>query len=155
MGGDWPALDSDYKLGVLFGLLAALVYSCYLITLRMLQSRRHQISPLSIIAMISLCTTVLLAVQMGFEGESFVIPDNKSWISLISYGFIGQVLGWVLISRGIAKVDASRVGLVLLLQPSLSFVWDIIFFHRPAGMIEILGCILAITAIYMGSVTKK
>ena len=92
---------------------------------------------------------------MALEGESFVIPDSKTWISLIAYGFVGQVLGWVLISRGIAKVDASRVGLVLLLQPSLSFIWDILFFKRPAGLIEILGCIIAITAIYMGSVTKK
>ena len=155
MGGAWSTLDSDYKLGVLFGLLAALAYSCYLLTMRKLQSRGDQISPLSLIAIISLCTTVLLAVQMVLEGESFVIPDCKTWISLIAYGFVGQVLGWVLISRGIAKVDASRVGLVLLLQPSLSFIWDILFFKRPAGLIEILGCIIAITAIYMGSVTKK
>lgn len=155
MGGDWSALDSDYKLGVLFGLLAAMAYSCYLLTLRKLQSRRDQASTLPTIAMISLSTAVLLAFQMVLEGESFIIPDCKSWISLITYGFLGQVLGWVFISRGIAKVDASRVGLVLLLQPSLSFIWDIIFFQRSAGMIEILGCILAITAIYMGSAMKK
>ncbi|MBN1848963.1 MAG: hypothetical protein JW932_10295 [Deltaproteobacteria bacterium] len=37
----------------------------------------------------------------------------------------------------------------------ISSVWDILFFNRPTRMVEISGCILAITAIDMGSVTKK
>ena len=155
MGSDWSALSPDYKLGVLLGLLAALAYSSYLLILRKLQSLKEDVSPFSAIAIISLSTSALLAVRMIFEGESFAIPDMESWASLISYGVIGQVLGWVLISRGITRVDASRAGLVLLLQPSLSFIWDILFFSRPTGHMEILGCIVAISAIYMGSTVKN
>jgi drug/metabolite transporter (DMT)-like permease len=148
-------LESNYKLGVLLGISAALAYSCYLLVLRKLQSRRESASSLSAIAVISFSTAALLAAQMGIEGGSFAIPDTVSWASLIAYGIIGHVLGWVLITRGIAKIEASRAGLVLLIQPSLSFVWDILFFHRPTGMIELFGVCLAITAIYLGSTSGK
>ena len=155
MGSDWSALESDYKMGVFLGLAAALAYSFYLVTLRKLQSLGEHISPFSAIAIISLATAAMLAVLMVWEGESFAIPNIKSWVSLVAYGVIGQVLGWVLISRGITRVEASRVGLVLLLQPSLSFIWDILFFHRPTGYVAILGCMIAVTAIYMGSTATK
>ena len=155
VGLDWSDLESNYKLGVLLGISAALAYSCYLLVLRKLQSRRDSVSSLSTIAVISLSTAALLAAQIGIEGESFAIPDTVSWASLIAYGVIGQVLGWVLITRGIAKIEASRAGLILLIQPSLSFVWDILFFHRPTGTIEIFGVCLAITAIYLGSTSGK
>jgi drug/metabolite transporter (DMT)-like permease len=154
-GSDWSALAPDYKLGVLLGLLAAVAYSCYLLSLRKLQSLGNNVSPFASITIISLSTSALLAASMLFEGQSFAIPDIKSWGSLIGYGLIGQVLGWVFISKGIDKVDASRAGLILLLQPSLAFIWDIIFFSRPTGYVEILGCIFAIGAIYMGSTAKK
>ena len=155
MGSDWSALSPGYKFGVLLGLLSALSYSIYLLILRKLQSLEQDLSAFSTIAIISLSTCALLAVTMIFEGESFAIPDMESWALLIAYGLIAQVLGWVLISRGITGVDASRAGLVLLLQPSLSFIWDIVFFSRPTGYMEILGCIIAISAIYMGSTAKN
>jgi drug/metabolite transporter (DMT)-like permease len=155
MGSDWSALGHDYKIGVVLGILTALSYSCYLLTLRKLKSLDENASPFSVIAVISLSTSVLASVMMIFEGESFVIPDAESWASLVAYGVVGQVLGWVLISKGITRVAASRTGLVLLLQPSLAFIWDVIFFSRPTGHVEILGCIIAIAAIYMGSTANN
>ncbi len=155
VGPDWSTVDSDYRLGVLLGLLAALAYSCYLLALRKLQSLEENISPFAAIAVISLATAAILTGRMAFEGASFVIPNMKSLTSLVSYGVMGQVLGWVLISKGITLVDASRTGLVLLLQPSLSFIWDIIFFQRPTSHLDILGCIITISAIYMGSMERR
>ena len=61
-----------------------------------------------------------------------------------------QGLGWLLISRGIPYVEATRAGLVLLLQPALAFVWDILFFARPIGETDAVGALLALSAIYFG-----
>jgi len=88
-------------------------------------------------------------------GESFAIPDAQSWFSLVGLGIMGQVLGWVLISKGLPDLNASVVGLVLLVQPSLAFVWDILFFGRPTTSIEIVGALIALGAIYLGSVSGK
>ncbi|MDH3433815.1 MAG: EamA/RhaT family transporter, partial [Gammaproteobacteria bacterium] len=42
-------------------------------------------------------------------------------------------------------------GLALLLQPTLSFVWDVLFFARPMSLTELAGAAIALFAIYLGS----
>jgi drug/metabolite transporter (DMT)-like permease len=45
--------------------------------------------------------------------------------------------------------------LILLLQPSLAFVWDVVLFDRPTQATEVLGAVLALVAIYLGAVGGK
>jgi drug/metabolite transporter (DMT)-like permease len=52
-------------------------------------------------------------------------------------------------------MEASRAGLLLLLQPTGAFIWDILIFTRPTSGIEYFGAGLALTAIYLGNTTKK
>jgi drug/metabolite transporter (DMT)-like permease len=61
-------------------------------------------------------------------------------------------MGWIIISRNFHRVDASRAALILLLQPALTFGWDILFFHRPTSGIEFAGALIAIVSIYLGGV---
>jgi drug/metabolite transporter (DMT)-like permease len=61
-------------------------------------------------------------------------------------------VGWVIISRTFHLVAASRAALILLLQPILTFVWDVVLFSRPTTLLEAAGAMLAIASIYMGSV---
>jgi drug/metabolite transporter (DMT)-like permease len=44
-----------------------------------------------------------------------------------------------------------EAGLALLLQPTLSFVWDVLFFSRPMTAMELLGAGIALIAIYLGT----
>ena len=48
-------------------------------------------------------------------------------------------------------VSTTQAGVALLLQPALSFVWDVLFFERPMSAVEIGGALLALLAIYLGS----
>ncbi len=147
-------LYPHFYLGVFLGLLTAVAYSAYLLTLRNLQQGSSQISALFVIAVISLLTAFALGVEVIGTGHSFSLPDAFTWTALIAYGIAGQVLGWVFISKGIAEIEASRAGLILLLQPTLSFIWDILFFHRPTNATDIIGALVAISAIYLGSTAR-
>jgi drug/metabolite transporter (DMT)-like permease len=40
---------------------------------------------------------------------------------------------------------------MLLLQPSLAFVWDVLFFDRPTDIADVLGAAMALGAIYLGT----
>ncbi len=144
-----------FYLGVGLGLLTALAYSAYLLSLRRLQSRYTELSAFFVIALISLLTALGLGFEVIATRNSFAIPDTQTYLALIAYGIMGQVLGWVLISKGIGKIEASRAGLILLLQPTLSFVWDILFFGHPAGLFDLAGAALAIFAIYLGSTSRQ
>ena len=151
---NWNALGVEYRAGVVLALLAAISYAGYILVLRNFQSK-FSVSALSTIGLIALITSFILALEALAINESFVIPDSQSWFALVGYGLFSQVLGWVLISKGLPKIEASRAGLILLLQPTFAFVWDILFFSRATTLLELLGALMALFAIYMGVTAKK
>ena len=63
---------------------------------------------------------------------------------------MSQMLGWLLIAWAIPQLPPSITGLSLLLQPALSFVWDVLFFSRPTTALHWLGAAITLCAIYLG-----
>ena len=154
----WGQQGGAIKLGVIYGLLTAFSYALYILTLRKSQSAEQKLrySLFANMTWISLISAALLAVTVIIEPESnFVIPDLQTWGALVGLGIMGQVLGWVFISKGLPEVDASVAGLALLLQPALAFMWDILFFNRPTTALEYVGAGIVLAAIYLGSSKKK
>ena len=155
VGVDWTQLETGYKLGILFGLITALTYAAYVIVLQKGQSQPGRLSAAANLCVISIVTAVLMGGESIILGESFRFPDNRSLWSMIGYGFICQALGWIIISRALVKVEASRAGLILLLQPTLAFVWDVVFFSRQTDIIDAVGATLALAAIYLGGTRAR
>jgi drug/metabolite transporter (DMT)-like permease len=155
VGVDWEQLQTGYKLGVLFGLLTAVTYAGYMLVLQESQSRPVRLSAAANLAWISLLTAMFMAVEVPLFGESFRIPDAQSWASLLAYGVLCQAIGWIFISRALPRIEASRAGLILLLQPTLAFVWDVLLFSRPTGGMDVFGALLTIVAIYLGGSRRR
>lgn len=155
VGLDWSHVGTLYHAGVWFGLATAVTYAGYLLTLRRSQSESVRLAAFPNLAIITLITAGLLGISNGVEGHSLAIPDGQTWVSLVAYGVFCQALGWIVISRALPHVDASRAGLILLLQPALTFIWDVLFFDRPTTYIEVFGALLALGAIYLGNTAKK
>lgn len=149
-GVDPGALDSNYRLGLLFGLGTAIFYSGYILTLK--QAMNHQeISGVSAMFVVSVTCTVFFAFITPASGASFVIPDTTSLLALAGAGIVCSTIGWSLISSAIKFTSATIASLFLLLQPALAFVWDMLFFSRPTKGVEIIGVLLILSAIYIGS----
>ncbi|MFU8832007.1 MAG: DMT family transporter [Wenzhouxiangella sp.] len=149
-GRDWAGLPPDYRLGVIFGLLTAVAYASYILSLRGLQIRHPGIRPEARLAQVTICCGVILGLVNRVEGNSFAIPDAQSLAALVALGICCQVLGWLLITRGMPFLPAALVGLLLLLQPSLSIVWDMLIFALRLGPWQITGAALALIGIYLG-----
>jgi drug/metabolite transporter (DMT)-like permease len=151
VGPKWQNVDATYKLGIFFGLATACFYASYVLVLKKLLSRSDAPPPLINVTVSTFATTVAIGLIALLQGESFTIPDTQNLLILIVYGLCGQVLGWLLITRSVSAIPASRVGLILLLQPTLAFVWDVLFFKRPTTELEVVGAIIALAAIYLGT----
>jgi drug/metabolite transporter (DMT)-like permease len=151
VGFDWRSLPTDYRLGVIFGLLTAVVYAGYLLSMRTLRDRADHRLPVREIAVMSIFVSVILGLTAGFEGESLAIPTwaDAGW--LLAYGLLSHSLGMMLIASSLPHVGTAEAGIALLLQPSLSFVWDVLIFQRPTSTIEIAGALLALFAIWLGA----
>ena len=147
--------DLDYRNGVIFGLLTAVAYVGYLLAVRRMQTGTSVHSQWANMAMVSLCCAAFMTPMVVILGESFAIPSAADWLYMSAYGLFCQALGWVLISISLPKVSPGKSGLILLSQPTCSFIWDILFFARPCTMSELAGAALALFAIYLGSRAKK
>jgi len=155
VGVDWQQLDRGYRHGVLFGVATAVTYAGYLLIIQKSQSGSMRLSAAANLAVISLFTAAIMGVESRTIAESFRIPDVQSWLSMIAYGVLCQGLGWIVISRGLVKVEASRAGLILLLQPTLAFLWDVLLFSRPTDGQDFFGALLTLAAIYLGGNRRR
>jgi len=151
VGFDWQDLPPDYRMGVIYGLLTALVYAGYLLTMRFVRKDVASGMPTREIAVVSVAAAMMLGISAVAEGQSLVIPSITDAGWLLAYGVLSHSLGYILIVSSLPQVSTTEAGLALLLQPTLSFVWDVLFFARPMTPAELSGAAIALVAIYLGS----
>lgn len=151
VGFDWRALPGDYRLGVVFGLLTAVVYAGYLLTMRAARTDSPHRLPTREVAIVSLGSAAILGLSAVAEGVSLAVPTllDAGW--LLAYGLVSHCLGLLFIASSLSKVSTTETGLVLLVQATLSFVWDVLFFARPLTILEGTGAVLTLLSIYMGA----
>jgi drug/metabolite transporter (DMT)-like permease len=172
VGPRWDLLAPQYRWGVILGLLTAAAYAVYILSLRWAAThaaarqrapgalgsqgsgpagQRPAHDPARDLALSSLVSAACLSASALFEGESLAIASLRDAGLLAGYALVAQVLGGMLIISALGLVPASRVGLILLLQPALALVWDVLFFARPVMIREIAGAVVALVAIYLGT----
>ena len=152
VGVDWEQWGRLDKIGVYFGLAAAVCYAAFLLSLRKLQADQVSLTFFYVLMMISLVASASLALEIFRTGDTFKIPDMQSFFALGALGLFSQVIGWILITNALPKIQASLSGFILLLQPALAFVWDVLFFQRPTSLVNWIGVLIVLIAIYFGSV---
>lgn len=155
VGLQWNDLSPQYQTGVVFGVSTALAYTGFMLSLRHVQAQPHALSPMVNLGVLSVLCALMLSVIAFAEGESFVVPNATSWLSVIALGVFCQVVGWVLITKTMPSLPTSIVGLLLLLQPAMSMVWDVLFFDRPTGTRDIIGLCLVLCGIYLATLKRK
>ncbi len=139
-----------YAEGVVMGVLTGLAYASYLLTLQRAGRSRCQPSALVIMTLASTFTTVFLALVSLTESAVSIPHETSQWGKLIGLGVTAQALGWWAISTYLSRAPAWQVGLVLLLQPTLSVVWGMLFFQEQYTGTQWCGVAVTLTAIAYG-----
>lgn len=155
IGINWDSLSDQYQIGVMFGLITALLYAGFMLTLRKIQQIEPDLTFIYVLLLTSIATSFILGPFILISGKSFAIPSFQSLVSLIGLALFSQVIGWSFITRSLPKVIPSVAGLILLLQPSLSFLWDVLLFHRQTSAVQWIGVGVVIIAIYLGINSTK
>lgn len=153
VGHNWNEMGSSYQTGISFGLLTALCYTGFLLSLRTIRTKDAH-SLFFTLLVVSAACAFFLSLKMLHGGDSFIIPNVKSISALLGLGLFSQTIGWVLIAHALPKMRASHAGLILLLQPSLAFIWDVLLFARPTSTTNWIGLAITLAAIYMGLTGK-
>jgi drug/metabolite transporter (DMT)-like permease len=151
VGAHWSMFDAQHRWGVWLGLGSGVAYTVYLLSFRHALKAYPHLSPAQFLGLMSLLCALLLWLWGHGEGDAFALPDARSWSALLALGFFGQVLAWLLMVRAMPRLPASLVGLLLLLQPALAFVLDVILLGRPTGAGDWAGFVLALAGILVGA----
>lgn len=154
-GVQWSTASEGFQVGVLLALTTAFWYGGYVLFLRLLQTSFDLEGKIANLCMISILTTIITGLVVIGSGDSFDVPGVDSWLYLAGYAIICQVIAWLLISAGLPFTVPIKVGLILLLQPAGAFIWDILLFRLPFTSVTLLGVVLTLGAIYLGSTSTS
>ena len=146
----WSGFDARFRAGVGFGLGTAIAYAGFLIAFRKAQATRAAASNEALLWWMCLATAVMLLPMALLGGESLPPVDAKDWSALLAYAFIAQVCGWLVIGRAMPKLTAGVLGLCLLLQPLLAYVWDAALFGTRLDTAGLVGLGLSLAGIFLG-----
>jgi len=146
-GQSWDIAGNNYKLGILFGLLTAISYAGYIISMKRIDHNAAVNSdPIFNLLFVSLISAGLLFLFSIIEQVPLEIKSSSELIWMICYGLFSHVLGWFFILNGLQKISAVTVGIILLTQPILSYVWDVIIFKKIILPIEYFGIVSVLLA---------
>jgi drug/metabolite transporter (DMT)-like permease len=151
LGGDWFALEAGFRQGVMLGLLTAMSYAGYLLSMRRARRDARDPLPAAEIAVVSLLVALLLGAAGLAEGSSLAVPTLMDFGWLLAYGVLAHAAGLMLIASSLTAVTAAETGIALLLQPSLSLLWDVLLFGRALDAVEWIGVAITLAAIALGS----
>lgn len=147
-------LHSDLS-GAVLGLSAAFWLALYTLAIRYIQMLSPDVSAVAVVALVTLASALSMGLNFFWESTSIAIPSLSDAFWLVLYGVVSQALGWFLISKGLPGVSSAQAGLTILIMPALSFIWDMLFFAKPAGVIELGGALITLVAIWMGAVKAQ
>ncbi len=141
----------DYVKGVILGLLTGLMYAMYIVGIKKAGSHSKAPAPLAVITWICVSATFFLGIGSIFEEGTFLPPDVEAVAVLLGLGVVIQALAWWLITYAMRGVPVHHASLILLLQPVLAVLWGYLFFNELLVLLQIIGAVITITAVYVGS----
>jgi len=149
--GSGVALSGDYLRGVLLGLATGLAYGAYLLTTRRLGRFEPSLSPVTIVAWLSLGGALSSGLICLFERASFLPTTATAWLAVGALGAGVHAAGWWAIATALPRVRGATGGLVLLLQPVLATVWGWLLLGETLLPLQLGGALLTTAAIYAGA----
>jgi len=150
--GESFQFNKDQFFGDLLGVLTAVWYGSYIITISQLRKKYNTTSIMFISGVIT--SIILIFVSVVFEQQ--LIPQTiNSIIVLFLLAFVCQFLGQAFIAYALAYLPASTSSLTLLIQPIAATILGYLFFQEKLNYIQFFGCILILIGIYIARAKNK
>jgi drug/metabolite transporter (DMT)-like permease len=144
--GESFKFNKSQFIGDLLGVLTAIWYGSYIVTISQLRKKYNSISIMFLSGIVT--AIILLIVSILFEQS--LIPQSLFTITIIFLlGFICQFMGQSFITYSLAYLSASLSSLCLLIQPIAATVLAYFFFQEKLTTIQFFGSALILIGIYI------
>jgi drug/metabolite transporter (DMT)-like permease len=144
------AYGDDPVLGVILGVLTAIAYSLFILTLR--QGNTDERRPAGPLFDATLVAALAILAAGAPLGELRLEPSWPAHGWLVVLALTSQVLGWLLITSSLPRLPAAQSSVLLTIQPVGSVLLAIAIFGesptvlQAVGVVAILSGLLAVGA---------
>jgi drug/metabolite transporter (DMT)-like permease len=139
------AYGSNPALGVVLGLLTALCYGGYLLTIRF--GGRDLRRPAGPVFVATLSTAIVAAGAGTVIGDLDPLPPATSLAWLAVLGLTSQSLGYLLISLSLTRLPAVLTSIILLAQPVMTVGLSMVLLGEAPSATQLLGVALVVGGI--------
>ena len=144
--GESFKFNKSQFIGDLLGVLTAVWYGSYIVTISQLRKKYNSTS----IMFLSGIVTAIILFIVSILFEQSLIPQSLFTITIIFLlGFICQFMGQSFITYSLAYLSASLSSLCLLIQPIAATVLAYFFFQEKLTTIQFFGSVLILIGIYI------
>ncbi len=144
--GESFQFNKSQFIGDLLGVLTAVWYGSYIVTISQLRKKYNSTSIMFLSGIVT--AIILLIVSILFEQS--LIPQSLFTITIIFLlGLICQFMGQSFITYSLAYLSASLSSLCLLIQPIAATVLAYFFFQEKLTTIQFFGSALILIGIYI------
>ncbi len=144
VGGDFSGSSSRALLGDALGVITALFYAAYQVTVKKL---RGTVNTARIMAVSSVVTAAILLPIALLSGEVFFPVTMTGWVKVLGLALISQVAGQSLIAYALAHLPATLSSVGLLLQPVMAGMFAWILLGETLGAAAMVGAVLVLSGI--------
>ena len=147
------AYGSDPALGVLFGVLTAVAYAGFLLTLRASSADLRRSGGALFHATLASALVVLPAGWVLGELELRTSWEAFAW--LVTLALTSQVLGWLLIAMALPRAKAAVSSVVLTLQPVAAVLLAIVLVDEDPSAVQLAGVAIVVGGIVLATARRR
>ena len=143
------AYGDDPGLGVLFGVLTAVAYTGFLLTLRAGSADVRRSAGALFHATLASALVVLPAGWLLGELELQTSWEAFWW--LLTLALTSQVVGWLLIAAALPRAPAALSSVVLTLQPVAAVLLAIVLVDEDPSAVQLAGVAVVLTGVLLAT----
>jgi len=141
------AFSSTALLGDALGVVTAMFYAWYLLTVKDLRDRG--VGTLRLMTVTTAIAALLLLPIALATGEQMLPVSGTGWLKLVGIALISHACGQGLIAYALAHLPASFSSVSLLLQPVMAGVFAWILLGEPLVAMQVAGGAVVLAGIYL------
>lgn len=147
------AYGDDPALGVIFGVLTALMYALFILSLR--EGNADARRPAGPLFDATLTSTLFSALGGVAVGDIEWTPGLESQAWLLVLGLSSQVLGWLLISVSLPRLPAVVTSILLMLQPVGAVILGAVLLSEAPSTVQLAGVVVVLGGVAVATVKPR